>query len=373
MILKKSNTTQHTNSLKDSFKKISITYRKPIKNLNIPPPFLSINKPPFLIAEIGGNHEGNFSTAKKMLKLAIETGVDCVKFQIYQAKSLVNEKQSPDRYKHFKKFELTNEQHIELAEICRSNGVIYSASVWDVEALNWIDPYLDFYKIGSGDLTAYPLIESFAEREKPIILSTGLSNLEEVLNVVNFIQKANKIYLKPEMLCLLQCTSMYPIPESDANLNVMLNFKSLTGLACGYSDHTEGTNALKIAANMGANILEFHFTDSRENKSFRDHKVSLIKEEVIELKNYLNASKNIMGNNDKKLLQIEIDNNHNITFRRGIYLKKLIKKGSKIKKEELIYLRPAYGTSAEFFDEVIGKIALKDIKPFEPIIKNIDY
>ena len=166
---------------------------------------------------------------------------------------------------------------------------------------------------------------------------------------------------------------MYPIPDKDANLNVINTYKEKFSVNVGYSDHTEGSLAIEVAVAMGAEIIEVHFTDSRENKDFRDHKVSLLKAEVIELKNYLNASKNIMGNNDKKLLQIEIDNNHNITFRRGIYLKKLIKKGSKIKKEDLIYLRPAYGTSAEFFDEVIGKVALQDIKPFEPIIKNIDY
>ena len=336
-------------------------------------PFWNSENNPFLIAEIGGNHEGNFTTAKKMLKLAIETGVDCVKFQIYQAKSLVNEKQSPDRYKHFKKFELTNEQHIELAKICRSKGVIYSASVWDVEALNWIDPYLDFYKIGSGDLTAYPIIKELVKRRKPIILSTGLSSLNEVLETVSFIQKLDKVYCKPEMMCLLQCTSMYPIPLSDANLNVMSDLRERTGLSVGYSDHTEGIDALKIASVMGANVLEFHYTDERENKSFRDHKVSLVKEEVIELVEFNNRVNLVKGSSFKEIQKIELDNGHNISFRRAVYPNKKIKKGDIISESDLICLRPMIGTDARNYDTVAGVKAKKDLIPFQSINKGIDY
>ena len=224
---------------------------------------------PLLIAEIGGNHEGNFNKAKKLLDLAIDSGVDCVKFQLYTGNSLVNKKISPDRNKHFKKFELNRLQHEELAEHCIKNNVIYNASVWDLEMLNWIDKYLTFYKIGSGDLTAYPIICEFAKRGKPIILSTGLSNEDEVLDTINYIQSINSDYKKPEMLCVMQCTSMYPISDSYAHLSAIPRLKSITGLSVGYSDHTIGTDALKIASALGAEVLEFHFTDSRKDKVFR--------------------------------------------------------------------------------------------------------
>ena len=135
---------------------------------------------PLLIAEIGGNHEGDFSYAKKLVKLALDTEVDVIKLQIYYPDTLVNKIIDPDRYNHFKKFTLTKNQHIELAEMCISNGKKYLASVWDISAFNWINNYSDFYKLGSGDLTALPLIDEIINKNKPIILSTGLSDFNEI-------------------------------------------------------------------------------------------------------------------------------------------------------------------------------------------------
>ena len=235
---------------------------------------------PLLIAEIGGNHEGDFEVAQAMCTQAIESGADCVKFQLYRGDTLVSKVESPERHKHFQKFELTRDQHIHLAEMCLEAGVGYTASVWDMEMLEWINPYLEFYKIGSGDLTAWPLLREFARRGKPILLSTGLATMEEVLQTVAHIQQVDERYRQPEMLCLMQCTSMYPIPDSDANLRVMDAFRAQTGLAVGYSDHTVGSTALLAAAAMGADALEFHFTDAREGKTFRDHQVSLTAAEV---------------------------------------------------------------------------------------------
>ena len=342
------------------------------KSKDLTSPWAELNRP-FLIAEIGGNHEGDFEKAKEMLNLAIDSGVDCVKFQIYSANSLVSKIENPDRHNHFKKFELTKDQHIQLAKICRSKGTIYTSSIWSKEYLDWIDPYTELYKIGSGDLTAYSIIKSIVMKGKPIILSTGLSNLNEVLETVDFIQKLDSRYKNPSMLCLLQCTSMYPISESDVNLNVMNKFRAETNLSVGYSDHTEGVESLKIASCMGANVLEFHFTDTRENKEFRDHKVSLIKQEVIELRRYIDKIEKIQGEDNKKLLKIEKDNNHDISFRRGIYSNKFLKKGHIIKEDDLICLRPAVGTDARMFYGIINSKVIKDIKPYTAIELNKDY
>ena len=112
---------------------------------------------PLLIAEIGGNHEGDFEYAKKLTQLAIDSDVDYVKFQIYSGDNLVSKKESPTRNKHFKKFELSKEQHIELANMVVESGLKYTSSVWDINSMMWINDYMDFYKIGSGDLTAYPV------------------------------------------------------------------------------------------------------------------------------------------------------------------------------------------------------------------------
>ena len=328
---------------------------------------------PLLIAEIGGNHEGDFDKAKYYLNLAIQSGADCVKFQLYSGDTLVNKKLSPSRNQHFKKFELTKDQHIELAEKCLAQGVQYNASVWDLEMLEWIDSYLSFYKIGSGDLTCWPLIEEFAKRGKPILLSTGLSSFEEVFETVKFIRSVNNNYEKEGKICLLQCTSMYPIPNSDVNLNVLKSFKSILNVDIGYSDHTEGDEALHVAFILEASVLEFHFTDSRENKEFRDHKVSLTKEEVKQLILKINNTKLLLGKGEKELLAVEKANNHQITFRRGVYPKEKISKGTKIKAEDLIYLRPLEGTDARKYKTVIGSIALKDIEPLDKMEINKNY
>jgi sialic acid synthase SpsE len=328
---------------------------------------------PLLISEIGGNHEGNFDVAKNMVQLAIDSGSDCVKLQLYTGDGLVSAVESPARNQHFKKFELSKDQHLYLAQMCRKAGVSYNASVWEIEMLDWIDEHLDFYKIGSGDLTAWPILEVFAKKNKPILLSTGLSTLQEVLDTVAFIQSVNSSYKDPNMLCLLQCTSMYPIPLSDANLNVMTTYRNETGLSVGYSDHTEGMDALKIAAAMDASVLEYHFTDSRDGKEFRDHKVSLTPAELKNLKIELTKLMAIKGSGIKLPTRSELDENHQVSFRRAIYLRRDVKEGEVILASDLIFLRPANGTDARDVDLVVGATSLRDIKAYNAIIHHQDY
>lgn len=328
---------------------------------------------PLLIAEIGGNHEGDFEVARQMTESAISSGADCVKFQLYRGATLVSPVESPDRYKHFQKFELTRNQHIELAEMCRAANVAYMASVWDMEMLEWIDPYLDIYKVGSGDLTAWPILREFARRGKPILLSTGLANMDEVLQTVRQIQAVNSDYRNPEMLCIMQCTSMYPIPDSDANLRVMDSLRTLTGVSVGYSDHTVGEAALRTAAAMGAQALEFHFTLTREGKTFRDHQVSLVASEVLQLKADISQITAFRGSCFKTPQKSELENKHEISFRRAAYTNRLIIAGEKIREADLVFLRPAHGTDARDSDNVRGAIALRDIEPFRAIQAGVDY
>lgn len=320
---------------------------------------------PLLIAEIGGNHEGDFEYAKKLTQLAIEANVDFIKYQLYSGDTLVSKLESPQRNKHFKKFELSKEQYIELAEICQQNNVGFMASVWDPEYVDWIDRYMPIYKIGSGDLTAYPMLKKFTDLQKPIIISTGLSTFKEVEDAVNYIQSQNELYINSEYLSVLQCTSMYPIPFSDANLNVMLEFGRRIGLPFGYSDHTEGSYALEIAVAMGAQILEFHFTDSRENKEFRDHKVSLTRDEVLQLIEKIKLINELKGNKDKQPLPVEGD--HPTTFRRAVYPIKDLKKGTVITENDITVLRPNHGIDAREFDNLLGKKLRVDVKEHQKL------
>ncbi len=314
---------------------------------------------PLLIAEIGGNHEGDFEYAKRLTELAIEADVDYIKFQIYTGDTLVNPVENPVRNSHFKKFELSREKYRELALMCQEAEIGFMASVWHPEFAEWIDEYSDIYKIGSGDFTALPVIKAFMELKKPLILSSGLSSIEEVQEVVEFVQ-SDPLYQSREMLALLQCTSMYPIPFSEAHLGVMDSYRSLFDIPIGYSDHTEGMKALEIAVARGAEILEFHFTDSREGKSFRDHKVSLTYTEVHELIDRIQDVKDLIGSGPKRALEVEGD--HVRTFRRAVYPSKDIMAGSTITADDLVCLRPNHGIDARDYYKLIGKISNENLK-----------
>jgi N-acetylneuraminate synthase/N,N'-diacetyllegionaminate synthase len=334
---------------------------------------------PLLIAEIGGNHEGNFEQAKKLVKLAFKTQVDIIKLQLYHGRTLVSPFESKDRFNHFQKFELSKKENIYLAEMCIDNGFKYLASVWDLKILDWIDKYLDYYKIGSGDLTAFPIIEGFAKKGKPIILSTGLSTMNEIIQTIRFIQKVNPIYENKNYLSLLQCTSSYPTADEEVNLLAIQYLKEKTGMPVGYSDHTLDDFAIRLAYTLGAEIIEFHFTDSRKGKIFRDHQISLTMPEVINLTEFIkkrekidtlknfNRAKIIMGNKNKEPTKNEVSSNNLISFRRGVYSKKALKKGHIINEKDLVFLRPNHGTDVRDYKSIIGKKVLKNIHQYERI------
>jgi len=330
--------------------------------------FWSGKNGPMLIAEIGGNHEGNFKYAKKLVKLAIRSGVDVVKLQIYKGDELVSFFESKKRNKHFKKFELSKDQHIHLANICKKQKVIYAASVWDDESIKWIDKHLKFYKIGSGDLTAFPIIESIIKRKKPIILSTGLSTLKEIKKTINFIQFKNKSYKSSEMLSLLQCTSSYPTLDNEVNLNVIKTLKEKTNLAVGYSHHNKGSLALLAAYALGAEILEFHFTDDRKGKKFRDHKISLDYKETKNLIIDIKKMGKLFGNFDKKPTKSEISSGHVTSFRRAVYSSKFLKSGERFLNNSLVCLRPNLGLDPRNLKKNLGKKIKKDTLPFQRIL-----
>jgi len=315
----------------------------------------------YIIAEIGGNHEGNFEYAKKLTKLAAESGADAVKFQIYTGDTLVNPVYDSKRNKHFKKFELTRNQYIELAQYCEELNITFMASVWDLEAFEYIDKYIPIYKIGSGDMTAYNLIKKMVLTKKPIILSTGLSTFDEVSNVINFINLTDSDYIADKKLALLQCTSMYPIPDEDANLNVMRAYQNAFDIPIGYSDHTIGLDALEISVAMGAKIIEVHFTDTREGKEFRDHQVSATKEEIQNLIKKIKKIKILQGDFIKEPTMSELKAGHVKSFRRGIFAAKKLIKGHILQEEDLITLRPFVNQGAENFYELIGTKLQEDV------------
>lgn len=331
--------------------------------------FKSEKNPVFFIAEIGGNHEGDFEYAKRLTHLAIQSGADAVKFQIYSGDTLVSRVESPDRNKHFKKFELSHEQYLTLAKICREANVAFMASVWDVERLAWVDPHIPIHKIGSGDLTAFPLIKRLVATGKPLILSTGLSTLDEVRRTVDYVSSLDKEYLLERKLALLQCTSAYPCPDSDVNLNAMLLLRNEFGLPVGYSDHTIDTDAALAAATMGAELLEMHFTDQREGKTFRDHFVSITCDETRSLLEFIRKVKVLQGRRVKEPTPAELEAKHVVSFRRSIYAACDIKKGEIFTENNLVVLRPQHGIPANRFEDLLGSVAPHDFCKHEVITK----
>ena len=321
---------------------------------------------PWLLAEIGGNHEGDFESALYLTDTAIEAGADAVKFQIYYGDTLVSGAESPQRNAHFKRFELTPNQHIELAERVLAAGRAYVASVWDLDAFAWIAPLLSACKIGSGDLTATPFLRAAAATGKPLLLSTGLSDMAEVSWAVEFIRRYNPIYRYAGELALLQCTSMYPIADSDANLSVMHELSKLN-VTVGYSDHTIGTRALTVAAAMGAEILEFHFTDRKDGRTFRDHQLSLDSADLKQLSLALDEIRVLKGEPEKKPLDIEIDNDHPASFRRAVYPSRDIPAGERFDEHNLCVLRPNHGIDARDYDVLMGRRAKRSLQRHQRI------
>ena len=322
---------------------------------------------PYLIAEIGGNHEGDFKYAQLLTQLACESGVDAVKLQIYTGDTIANKLVDPQRNEHFKKFELSQDQYKNLFQICQRYGVECTASVWDPDALTWVDPFVEFFKIGSGDLTAYPILKSIAKYDKPCLLSTGLATIDEIEGAVALMQSVNPMYSESSSLAILQCTSMYPIPDEDANLNVMNSLRSRFSHPVGYSDHTIGSLAVEVAVAMGAEIIEMHFTDSRDGKSFRDHKVSFTKDEIKSLIERIIKIKELQGDSNKEPTKSEIEAGHVASFRRAVYPNRSIAAGEILAEDDLITLRPNKGIDARDAQKLIGKTVGTNLKQFQEL------
>src|SRR5262245_2193882 len=329
--------------------------------------FQSRENPAFFIAEIGSNHEGSYGYALKLCDLAIESGADAIKFQLYRGDSLVSSVSSPDRNAHFKKFELSREQHIALARRVREANRYYIASVWDVEMLEWIDPYIEIHKVGSGDLTCYPMLKALAATGKPIILSTGLASMDEIRGAIDFITDQDASYISDMKLALLQCTSAYPTPDEAANLRTIATLRESFAVPVGYSDHTVGSDAIALAYALGARILEKHFTDGREGKSFRDHQVSLTKDEIQNLLARLHRSETLLGSGEKVLTRTEAELLHEISFRRGLHAGRRIEAGEELTEENVVTLRPRAGLCASQFYQVLGRRAAHRIEFLAPI------
>ena len=322
----------------------------------------------FIIAEVGSNHGGNLSYAKKLAKLAKDAGASAVKFQTFQPDNLVNVSLNPTRHAHFAKLSLSHASFINLAEYCAQIGIEFMSSVWDEQSHAAMAPHISVNKLGSGDITNYKLIKTVVETDKPLILSTAMTTIEEVQEVVRFIKGLSPNFIEDGKLCIMHCVAMYgnPLPRF-ANFNMMKRLEEkFPNIEIGYSDHVAGPSAVLHALSTGTRVIEVHFTDNKEQE-FRDHHLSVTPDEMALIVNHASEINDYYSIHDQDIVH-EIETKERIDeFRRAIYFRRKMKVGEIISSDDLICLRPAVGIPANKYFELIGKKLNSNVEELEPL------
>lgn len=314
---------------------------------------IDLEKRPLLIAEIGNNHEGNADVALRLAEAAMEAGADAVKVQIIEPARLVNRSEE-QRIAQLTRYRLPREVFLEMAARVRAKGGLFMASVFDCDSLTQWAPHLDAIKIASGDLDFDPLLQIAALSGKPIVLSTGMSSLDEIARSARVIADALPAGAKlVDSLALLHCVSLYPTPLDQTNLAAMAILRDKLGLTVGYSDHTLGIASALVALGLGSRIVEKHFTLDKNYSSFRDHALSAEPAEFVQLaaafKNH--AAMLGSGRRDGNLP----DAATRAAARRGIVTARDIAAGATLTADDLDYVRPAKGFPPSAAHEVIGR------------------
>jgi len=260
-----------------------------------------------------------------------------------------------------KTYDLPWENHKLLVEYCNGVGIKYMASCFDKRAVDFLinDLSGDCVKVGSGELTNYPLLQYISKTGMPIILSTGMSNLEDVRRAVSHIHKHG-----PSPLILLHCVSNYPASEVEINLTAMVALKNEFNLHVGYSDHTEGNTAAIAAVALGAKMIEKHFTINK-NLLGPDHSMSLEPKELEEFVKAIRMTEAMLGDGIKKPTKAE--QKMQIYARRSVVSSKIIKVGEKLDDSSITLKRPATGIDPRQMDKIIGKKAIVGIPADKPI------
>lgn len=334
----------------------------------------------YLIAEIGVNY---YDIAKKkgislikagklMIDKAAAAGVDAVKFQTYKAKSLAS-KYSPaywdttkeitlSQFELFKKYDkLEYKDYVFFADECKKLGVDFLSTPFDLEAVDALYDLVPAYKIASADITNKTLIKKIARKNKPILLSTGASNISEIWQAVEWIFEENN-----KQIVLLHCILSYPTKYKNANLGMIRNLNNIfPDFVIGYSDHTLPNKAMDVLTSaflLGANIIEKHFTIDKSLKG-NDHYHSMDPNDIIKLNKRMRYITSLYGFDRKKIIKEELDSKK--YARRSIVAKVDIKCGELISEDKIAVKRPGIGISPEFWEDIVGKRANVNIKEDE--------
>ena len=325
-----------------------------------------------IIAEAGVNHNGSLETAKQLVDVASEAGADMVKFQTFSADRLVTISANKAEYQNqttdasesqhamIQKLELTRETHEELIAYCKKCSIEFFSTGFDIQSIDFLfELGLNQFKIPSGEITNLPYLRHIGKLSKPVILSTGMANLEEIEDALEVLEISGT---NRKQITVLHCNTEYPTPMKDVNMKAMLSIRDTLGVAIGYSDHTLGIEVPVAAVALGATVIEKHFTLDR-NLTGPDHKASL---EPEELKAMVQAIRNIekaLGDGIKRPSASETKNKP--ISRKSIVAANPIKAGESFTNKNLTVKRPGIGISPMRWDEVIGRSAIRDFEADE--------
>ena len=323
-----------------------------------------LRKHTFIIAEIGVNHNGHMSKARKLIDAAIEAKADAVKFQTFKADKIVSinaekagyQKKRTDiqesQYAMIKRLELSEADHKELIKYCNNKNIIFLSSPFDLDSIDLLnDLGLELFKIPSGEITNLPYLEAIGKLNKKVIMSTGMADLDEVGDALEILIRCGT---KKENITVLHANTEYPTPMQDVNLRAMLTIQETYQIKVGYSDHTSGIEIPIAAVSLGAEVLEKHLTLDR-NAEGPDHQSSL---EPSQFKYMVKAIRNIeeaLGSNIKQPSPSEKSNK--LIVRKSIVANTSINKGDVFTNKNLGIKRPGSGISPMQWYELLGQIA----------------
>lgn len=321
----------------------------------------------FIIAEAGVNHNGSIELAKKLIDVAVDAGVDAVKFQTFKTENLVSkdavkadyQKETTDagesQFDMIKKLELDVDTHKELISYCDSKNIMFLSTPFDLDSIDLLnDLGLEIFKIPSGEITNLPYLRKIGSLNKEVILSTGMADIGEIEDALDVLIEAGT---KKDDITILHANTMYPTPIEDVNLKAMVTIGNTFDCKYGYSDHTLGIEVDIAAVAMGAVCIEKHFTLDN-NMEGPDHKASLEPDELILMVKGIRNIELALGNSIKKPSNSEKPNM--VVARKSIVAKTAIKEGDTFNENNLTIKRPGTGISPMLWDSVIGTTAKKD-------------
>ena len=322
-------------------------------------------KKTFLIAEIGNNHEGSYKNAIKLIDKAKASGVDAVKFQTFDTNNFIN-KLEKKRFSKLKSFELSKKDFKKLYLYSKKKRLKFISTQFDFESAKFLSKIVDAFKISSGDNNFFDLIKYCASFKKPLIISTGMLNLNEIKDILLCL---DKIKFPRKKLAFLHCVSDYPAKDVEANLYSIKYLKDKLPVTIGYSDHVIGSESCIIAKSLGAKIIEKHFTLNNNFSNFRDHQIALNPEDMLKMTSSIRRVEKMLGNYGKNITRSERKNYP--ATRRSIYFSRSLKKGAVLKRDDLKIVRPHKFNNPKDLSKILGKQLIKDVRESDLITLKI--